>query len=72
VRVRLATGGACQAPYGSFLSRYVASQLYGVQPTDPLTIVGAVVTLAAVAAIAGLIPSVRATRVSPTTALRYE
>ncbi len=59
-------------PAAWFLSRYVTSQLYGVQPTDPLTIAGAVLLLAAVATIAGLIPSVRATRVSPTTALRYE
>jgi predicted permease len=59
-------------PAAWFLSRYVTSQLFGVQPTDPLTIAGAVLLLSAVATIAGLIPSIRATRVSPTTALRYE
>jgi predicted permease len=67
-----AIGVAVGLPAAWFLGRYVASQLYGVQPTDPLTIAGAVLMLAAVATIAGLIPSIRATRVSPTTALRYE
>jgi predicted permease len=67
-----AIGIAVGLPAAWFLSRYVSSQLYGVQPSDPLTIAGAVLMLVAVAAIAGLIPSVRATRVSPTTALRYE
>ena len=59
-------------PAAWWLSRYVTSQLYGIQAMDPLTIGGAVVLLVAVATIAGLIPSFRATRVSPTTALRYE
>jgi ABC-type lipoprotein release transport system permease subunit len=46
--------------------------LYGVQPTDPVTVIAAVALLATVALLAGLIPSARAARVSPTTALRYE
>jgi predicted permease len=67
-----AIGVTIGLPAAWWLSRYVASQLYGVQPTDPLTIAGAVLLLVAVAAVAGLAPSIRATRVSPTTALRYE
>ena len=68
----VAIGIAIGLPAAWWLSRYIASQLYGVQPTDPLTIAGAVFLLATVAVVAGLIPSARATRVSPTTALRYE
>lgn len=53
-------------------SRLMASLLYGVRPTDPITyaIVAAIVAVAAI--LACYFPSVRATRVSPTTALRYE
>jgi ABC-type lipoprotein release transport system permease subunit len=50
----------------------VASQLYGVAPTDPWTALGAAAVLGAVCLLAGLIPSTRAARVQPTTALRYE
>jgi predicted permease len=56
----------------SALSRFVSSQLYGVSGSDPLTMVGACVVLALVAAIAGYIPARRATRVNPVLALRYE
>ena len=59
-------------PIAWWLGRFVSSQLYGVLPTDLLTIAGAVLTLGATALLAGLVPSARAARVSPTTALRYE
>jgi predicted permease len=54
------------------LSRVVSAQLYGVSPTDPVTIVAAAGTLATVALLAGYIPAIRATRVNPVRALRYE
>jgi ABC-type antimicrobial peptide transport system permease subunit len=59
-------------PAAWWLSRYVSAQLYGVQATDPVTVIAAVALLTLVALLAGLIPSARAARVSPTTALRYE
>jgi ABC-type antimicrobial peptide transport system permease subunit len=59
-------------PAAWWLSRLVSSQLYGVTPTDPLATGGAVLLLTAVAVFSGLVPSTRAARVSPTTALRYE
>ena len=54
------------------LSRLVRSQLYGITPHDPVTIVAAALALAAVALLAGYIPARRATRVNPVLALRYE
>ena len=53
-------------------SRYIASQLYAVAPTDPTTIGLAIVGLTTVAAAAGLIPALRAARVNPIRALRHE
>jgi putative ABC transport system permease protein len=52
------------------LVRFIASFLYGVSGGDPLTLVGAVLTLALAAAIACFLPALRATRVNPITALR--
>jgi predicted permease len=65
-------GVALGLPAAWWLSRYVASQLYEVSATDPATIVAAIGALTLVAIVAGLVPSARAARVSPTTALRYE
>ncbi|MBR9990331.1 MAG: ABC transporter permease, partial [Gemmatimonadetes bacterium] len=52
------------------LSRILASQLYGITATDPLTFAAAIAFLGAIALIAALIPARRATRVPPMTALR--
>jgi len=53
-------------------TRLVKSFLYGLTANDPVTIVGAAVTLAAVALAAGALPAWRASRVEPIAALRDE
>jgi predicted permease len=50
----------------------IASQLFGVNPTDPVTLLTAVVALTLVAASAGYLPARKASRVNPLIALRYE
>jgi ABC-type antimicrobial peptide transport system permease subunit len=75
VREVLAIAGAGIAvaiPAAWWLGRLVAAQLYGVVPTDALSIGGAVVLLTAVAVVSGLVPSVRAARIDPTRALRFQ
>ena len=54
------------------LTQMVESQLFGVQPSDPLTIVSVLVLMVAVAAVAAYFPARRAARIDPVTALRAE
>jgi ABC-type antimicrobial peptide transport system permease subunit len=72
VLVLVVVGMAIAGPAVWALSTYVRSQLYGVTPADPMTLAAASIALAAVAGLAGLIPALRAARVNPITALRYE
>ena len=53
-------------------TRYLRSQLFGVEPTDPATLVAVVVVLAAASLAAAYIPAKRATRVDPVVALRSD
>ncbi len=54
------------------LTRVLQAQLFGIGRTDPATFAGVAVGLALVAGLAMLIPALRATRVNPIEALRYE
>ncbi|HKD45937.1 MAG TPA: FtsX-like permease family protein, partial [Candidatus Angelobacter sp.] len=68
-----AVAGVALGTLASFLLvRLMRSLLFEISPYDPLTFVGVVCLLFAVAALASYLPARRATRVDPTIALRYE
>jgi predicted permease len=52
--------------------RLLAGMLYGVSPSDPVTLAAVIVTVVAVSAIASLLPAVRAARLEPMRVLRDE
>ena len=63
---------ALALPTALLLSHYLRSQLFGISNNDPLTLVGVVIVVSAVAMLASLLPARRAASVNPTKALRYE
>jgi ABC-type antimicrobial peptide transport system permease subunit len=66
--VGAAAGVVCAIVAGT----YIQSVLYELEPTDPVVLTIATTTLVVVALLAGFIPALRASRVDPMTALRYE
>jgi predicted permease len=72
VGVMTLIGGAIGIVAALGLGRAARSLMYGLQGYDPVVIVEAAAVLAMVAFAAGFLPALRASRVDPMQALRYE
>ena len=68
----LAAGAALGLPAALALAHILRSLLFGLDPSDPATLIWAMATLVAAGALAALLSARRATRVEPMVALRYE
>jgi ABC-type antimicrobial peptide transport system permease subunit len=68
----IAVGVAAGELASIFVSRFIASQLWGVSSRDPLTFAGVVLVLVLVGLVASGVPARRATAVDPLIALRAE
>ncbi|AGC43503.1 hypothetical protein MYSTI_02176 [Myxococcus stipitatus DSM 14675] len=67
----LVLAGLAMGTVGAFgLSTLMKGWLFGVEPADPVTLVGVVLLLGGTGAVACLIPALRASRVDPAIALR--
>jgi predicted permease len=70
--VLVGTGAVAGAVLARFASRSASALLFGVQPTDPMILAGALAALSVIALSAGYLPALRATRIEPVVALRQE
>ena len=58
-------GVAIGAALSFYVSRFVAALIFGVEPGDPSTLIGAAVVLGGVGALAAWLPARRASRIDP-------
>ena len=66
------TGAVIGIAAAAVLTPLMASQLFGIEAIDPMTFAAVPALLMAIAIIAAIVPGLRAMRVDPMTALRYE
>jgi predicted permease len=65
-------GAAIGLPGAIGASSFISGMLFGLKPSDPLTLAGATVLMLGVAALAAYFPARRASRLDPMVALRCE
>ena len=70
--VLVALGLIIGVPAAWGAAHLISSQLFGLKPSDPVTLLTSALLLTVVAALAGYLPARRASRVNPLVALRYE
>ena len=72
IRVTVLTGAGTiiGAVMSLWASRFVTSLLYGLEPHDSMTLIGAGITLGGISTIAGWLPASRASRIDPAAVLR--
>ena len=64
------TGVLLGAGASLWASKFVGALIYGLEPRDPMTLVGAIALLATVAGLAAWLPARRAARIDPAAVLR--
>jgi predicted permease len=67
-----AIGVTVGLPVALALAKVIQSYIYGIDFYDPITMIGSVVIMVTVAALAAFIPARRAAKIDPMEALRYE
>jgi predicted permease len=67
-----AIGVAIGMPAALALTRLARSIFFGIEPHDPVTVLGSIIVLLAVAILAAYLPARRAAKIDPMEALRYE
>jgi len=70
--VLLGTGLVVGLPVTMALDRLMAGLLYGITPTDPVTLIAATLLLAVVGMVSTSLPAWRATQIDPVVALQAE
>jgi ABC-type antimicrobial peptide transport system permease subunit len=70
--VLLGIGVVLGVPMSLAASRAIKAGLFGVSPTDPVTLMAAVVIVSACMLLGSYMPARRATKIDPMVALRYE
>jgi putative ABC transport system permease protein len=70
VALLVGAGVIIGAAISLWAARFVGTLLYGLEPRDPVTMIGATVVLASIGALAGWIPARRAAQIDPAEALR--
>jgi ABC-type antimicrobial peptide transport system permease subunit len=69
-RAQAGVGHSIRAPIALGASRLVSHLLFGLTPTDPMTLIGIAAMIIVIGACAGCLPGRHASRVNPVEALR--